>query len=162
MRRVRVTVPRLRRYSSDVTFEVFGDLGEAGIDFVYPLTPRPVALWPEAGARGGHLLDGHLTLRHLDGVDRDGHLEGAHLEAEHLYPAMGVYYDTPEYVFGRYGHAVKMYDGAGNASAETVSAITVNEAPSAPAEMARAAYDAGSDRISFAFAPGRFEAVAGK
>ncbi len=162
MRRVRINVERLRRYNADTIFEVLGNLGIGPIDFAHPLTPRPVALWPEAAARAGHLLDGHLSLRHLDSVNPDGHLEGGHLQGEHLYPALVMSFDTPPYVFGRFEHAVRMLDGAGNVSESTVVAVTINGAPSVPGCVERAGYDPETDRLTFSFSPSRFEAVPGK
>lgn len=162
MQRVRVRVSRLRRYNADTVFEVFGDLGIDPIDYLHPLTPRPVALWPEAARRGGHLLNGHLTIRHLDSVDPDGHLEGTHLQGDHLYPALEVTFDTPAYVFGRFFHGVKMLDGAGNESAPSVVGITINSAPTVPGCVKRAGYDAVTDRLTFSFVASRFEPVPGK
>ena len=162
MQRVRVTVDRMRQYSAGTVFEVFGDLGSDPIDDLHPLTPRPVALWPEAARRGGHLLDGHLALRHLDSVDPDGHLEGAHLRGDHLYPALGVTFDTPGYVFGRFMHAVRMSDGVGNMSAASVVGITINSSPTVPGCLTRAGYDPVTDRLTLSFAASRFEPVSGK
>lgn len=162
MQRARIMVNRLRRYSADASFEVFGDLGSGLIDAAHPLTPRPVRLHPEAAPRAGHLSDGHLTLRHLDSVDPDGRFEGVHLFDEHLYPASAVTFDTPPYVFGRFLHEVRMSDGAGNVSAAASRAITVNGAPTVPECVTRSGYDAASDRITFSFTPSRFIPVGGK
>lgn len=162
MQRVRVGISRLRRYSSDTVFEVFGDLGDGTIDYLHPLTPRPVALWPDAGPRDGHLLDGHLTIRHADGVNPDGHIEDEHLSGEHLYPALTVTFDTPGYVFGRFQHAVKLSDGAGNESSATSAVLTVNSAPTVPEGVTRSGYDSLTDQLTFLFRPSRFEPVSGK
>ena len=161
MQRVRVKVSRLRRYGSDISFDVFGDLGDGSVDFDHALTARRMALWPDGVGPAGHLRDGHLTLRHLDSVAPDGHLEADHLETEHLQPAIGVGFESPLYVFGRFAHAVVMYDRAGNASAATTAAITVNSAPSVPQRVTRSGYDPGQDRITFSFEPSRFGAVRG-
>jgi hypothetical protein len=162
MQRVRVAVGRLRKYASDVAFEVFGDLGTGTIDFDHPLTPRPVALWPGAARRVGHLSDGHLALRHLDSVSPDGHLESGHEETEHLLPAIAVTFDTPAYVFGRFQHAVTVSDGAGNASAASTAAVTVNSSPTIPEGVTRSGYDAQTDRVTFSFVASRFTPVSGK
>jgi hypothetical protein len=162
MQRVRISVERLRSYGGDTVFEVYGNLGTGPIDFFHPLTPRPVALWPQAARRSGHLLDGHVSLRHTDSVDPDGHLEGAHLRGGHLHPALAVTFDTPPYVFGRFEHAVRMVDGAGNESEPTIVSVTVNSAPSVPGCPARSGYDPQADRLTFWFCPSRFEAVPGK
>ncbi len=162
MQRVEVRVDRLRRYSSDAVFEVFGDLGTGSVDFAHALTPRPVGLWPEAVRQRGHMRDGHVSARHLDGVRPDGHLESTYLEGEHLYPALAAVFETPGYVFGRFLHAVKMSDGSGNESVATTSGITVNSAPTVPECMRRTAYDAGTDRLTFSFVPSRFEPISGK
>ena len=162
MQRVQVRVDRLRRYDSDVRFEVFGDLGTGVIDFDHPLTPRPVALWPEGAPRRGHVRDGHLTVRHLDSVSPDGHLESTHVDSEHLYPALASLYETPPYVFGRFQHSVKMSDAAGNVSAASTAAITVNSAPTVPECVTRLAYDIGQDKLTFSFEPSRFDPVSGK
>ena len=162
MQRVRVGVSRLRRYDGQTRFEVFGDLGGGTVDFDHPLTPRPVALWPEAAPRAGHLLDAHLVVRHLDSVDPDGHLDGVHLEAEHLWPALLVTYDTPGYVFGRFAHAVKMSDGSGNVSASSTAAVTINCSPTVPACVTRSGYEPVDDRLTFTFGPSRFEPISGK
>jgi len=162
MRRVRIGVERLRRYAADTSFQVYGDYGSGPIDFVHAMTPRAVALWPEAARRAGHVRDGHLSLRHLDSVDPDGHLEGLHVGGEHFYPALEVSYDTPAYVFGRFTHAVRMVDGAGNESGSATAAVTINAAPTVPGCVARASYDSLSDQITFSFWPSRFEPVPGK
>ena len=162
MQRVRIEVDRLRRYASDTTFDVFGDLGTGVIDLVHPLTPRRFPLWPEAEPRRGHLVDGHLVVRHLDGVSPDGHLDGAHLRGEHLLPAAAVTFDTPWYVFGRFGHSIVMYDGAGNASSATTVVVVINSDPRPPGCVRRSGYDAATDVLTFSFSPSRFEPVPGK
>ncbi len=162
MQRVRVTVRRSRSFNADATFEVFGNLGSGTIDFVHPMTPRSVALWPDGAPRRGHLLDAHLVLRHLDSVGPDGHLESGHVQSAHLQPAMDVFYDTPAYVFGRFQHGVVMSDGAGNASPPTVAAVTVNSSPTVPQCVTRLGYDGVADQITFSFEPSRFDAISGK
>ncbi len=163
MVRVRLTVLRLRRYAADTRFEVYGDLGTGEIDYDHALPPGPVRFWPEAGERNGHLRDAHLTVRHLDSIDPDGHLETLHLEAEHLRPAWPMVVESPSYVFGRFDHAVKVFDGAGNASAEPPAqyAVTVNTAPVAPRGLKCAGYDDDADQVTFSFHGSRFEPVRG-
>ncbi len=162
MQRIQVRIDRLRRYNADTVYDVFGDLGTGQIDDDHPLTPYPVPLWPLGGGRRGHLLDGHLTVRHLDDVNPDGHLEGTHMEDEHLYPALAVTFETPAYVFGRFGHAVRMSDGAGNLSGAASAAITVNSAPTVPQCVTRSGYDGATDQLTFFFAASRFDAISGR
>ena len=162
MQRVRVSVSRLRQDNAGTVFEVFSNWGRGQVDYLHPATPRPVMLWPEAAPRDGHLLNGHLTARHLDSVDPDGHLEGVHLRGNHLYPALAVTFDTPAYVFGRFVHAVRMSDGAGNGSSASVVAITVNGAPTVPERVIRAGYNPETDQLILSFSASRFEPVPGK
>lgn len=161
MQRVEIQVDRLRRYSADTSFDIYGDLGTGVIDEDHPLTPHPVRLWPQAATRRGHALDGHLSSRHLDSVDPDGHLEGTHLEDEHLYPARAATFATPWYVFGRFRHAIKMADGAGNVSNGVEAAITINSAPTVPLCVTRKEYDKDIDLLTFSFEPSRFAAMRG-
>jgi hypothetical protein len=163
MVRVRLTVLRLRRYASDIWFEVYGDLGSGVIDYAHALPPGPMRLWPETGARNGHVLDGHLAVRHLDSVDPDGHLETLHLLAEHLRPAWPIVVESPAYVFGRFDHVIKLFDGAGNASSDPPAqyTATINAAPAAPHGLKCVGYNAALDQVTFSFHPSRFEAVRG-
>ncbi len=161
MQRIRFEMLRLRAYTGDSAFEVFGDLGTGSVDVAHPLTPRAVAIFPEFVLRLGHLLDGHVVGRHLDGVDWDGHLEGSHLRDEHLFPASSQVFDTPGYVFGRFLHEVKVLDGAGNVSSATGDARTVNAAPPSPECVRRSGYDVGTDVATFAFEASRFMPVRG-
>lgn len=163
MVRVRLTVLRLRRYSSDTGFEVYGDLGTGEIDYEHPLPPGAVRFWPESGERNGHLRDGHLALRHLDSVDTDGHLETLHVEAEHLYPAWPIVVDSPSYVFGYFDHAVKIFDGAGNVSSDPPAqyAAVVNTAPVTPRGLKCVGYDDAAEQATFSFHGSRFEAIRG-
>ena len=162
MQRVRFVVPRLAVYGSDVAVELYGDLGSGTIDFDHPLPPGRARLWPGA-AHGGHLDGGHVVARHLDAVDADGHFAGAHLVADHLDPVEAIVLESPRYVFGRFRHALRMFDGVGNASgaAPAEFAHTVNAAPRAPGDLRRAGYDALSGVITFGFSGVRFDAVAG-
>ncbi|MCB9849130.1 MAG: hypothetical protein H6817_00325 [Phycisphaerales bacterium] len=162
MQRVRFVVPRLATYASDAAVELYGDLGSGAIDFDHPLPPGRVRLWPVA-AGGGHLAVGHLVARHLDAVDIDGHLAGGHLGANHLDPVEAVVVESPRYVFGRFRHALRMFDGVGNVSTDTpvVFSHTVNSAPRAPGDLHRVGYDAESGVMTFSFARVRFGAVAG-
>jgi hypothetical protein len=162
MQRVTTDILRLRRFSSDTTFAVFGDLRAGAIDLAHPLPPGPQGLWPAAAPRAGHLLDAHLLTRHLDSVCPDGHLNTLHLRGEHLYPARPVRFASPGYVFGRFRHAVRMYDGAGNAAGEVPLAdITVNSNPTPPHDGRVESYDPQADRITMAFRPGRFRPLPG-
>ena len=163
MIRVRLMVLRLRRYAADTWFEVYGDLGGGEMDYDHPLAPGPVRFWPEAGERNGHLRDAHLTLRHLDSVGPDGHLETLHLEAAHLWPAWPLVVESPSYVFGRFDHALKLFDGAGNASADPPAqhAVVINAAPPAPRGLKTVAYDQATDQVTFTFHGSRFEAIRG-
>ena len=163
MVRIRLTILRLRRYASDAWFEVYADLGTGGIDSAHPLPPGPVRFWPGAGARLGHLGDGHLAVRHFDSVDPDGHLETLHLAAEHLWPAWPMVVESPAYVFGRFDHLVKVYDGCGNAAPDSPArlAVTVNSAPPAPRGLRWVADDGAEGRVRFAFHGSRFEPRAG-
>ena len=163
MVRVRLTVLRLRRYTSDTAFEAYGDLGTGQIDYDHPLAPGRVRFWPEAGERNGHLRDAHLTLRHLDSVGPDGHLETLHLSAEHLWPAWPMVVESSAYVFGRFDHAVKVFDGAGNVSSDppATHAQLVNTAPAAPRRLKCVAYDSETDEVTFSFHGSRFEPIRG-
>ena len=159
MQRIAIGVSRLRRYSSDVSFEVLGDLGSGELDAAHPLTAGPVRLWPDAAPRAGHLLDGHLMAPHSDSVDPDGHLEAGHVMGEHLWPAIATVFESPGYVFGRFGHGVRMRDGVGNESGVAESAVTVNSSPRAPRFVTRVGNEEGSDQVVFEFEPVRFEPV---
>ena len=163
MVRVRLTMLRLRRYASDTRFEAYGDLGTGQIDYEHPLSPEAVRFWPEAGERNGHLSDAHLALRHVDSIDPDGHLETLHLKAEHLWPAWPMVVGSPSYVFGRFDHAVRLFDGAGNVSSDPPAtyATTVNTAPAAPRGLKQVGYDDAFDQVTFSFYGSRFEAIRG-
>jgi len=163
MVRARLMVLRLRRCTSDTFFEVYGDLGSGEIDYDHALSPGPVRFWPEAGGRNGHVHDAHLVLRHLDSVDPDGHFETLHLDAEHLRPAWPIIVESPSYVFGRFNHAVKVFDGAGNVSSDPPAqcAVTVNAAPAAPRVLKCVGYDEPSDQVTFSFHGIRFEPIRG-
>ena len=162
MRKVTIDILRLRRFSSDTTFAVFGDLGAGAVDLGRPLPPGRQVLWPTAAPRAGHLLDAHLLTRHLESVCPDGHLDTLHLRAEHLYPARPVRFASPGYAFGRFRHAVRMYDGAGNAAnAVPLVDITVNSNPTPPQDCRVESYDPQEDRLTLAFRPGRFRPLPG-
>ena len=163
MKRIRFVVPRGVTYSADVSFELCGDLGSGAIDFARPLPPGRVRLWPEGAPRAGHLHDAHLILRHLDSIDLDGHLEGMHGGDEHLRPALAVVVESPRYVFGRFRHAIRMFDGVGNTSAESPleHVHTINAAPPGPRGLRRVGWDEPQQRLHLAFDPVRFEAVPG-
>ena len=162
MQRVRLLIPRMIDYPADTAFELFGDLGSGAIDYDHPLPPGQVRLWPEAPPRAGHLEEGHLIARHLDSVRVDGHLEGVHLTAEHLDPVLAVAVVSPRYVFGRFKHALRMIDSAGNASPNSVvDTRTINTAPDAPRGLRRTGWDGGNASVKFTFDPVRFNAVPG-
>lgn len=163
MTRVRLTILRLPRYTADTWFEVYGDLGTGAIDYDHALPPGLVRLWPEAAPRDGHLRDAHLALRHLDSIDPDGHLETQHLETEHLRPAWPMTVDSPSYVFGHFDHAVKLYDAAGNASADppALFAATINSAPAAPRGLKRESFNAAAGQVTFSFYRSRFSPLRG-
>ena len=163
MQRVEFQVMRLRRYHGDAAFEVYGDLGSGSVDLDRPFPPGRVRMWPEAAARRGHLLDGHVALRHLDSADPDGHVETLHLLGEHLYPAWPVRCESPGYVFGRFQHAVRVFDGVGNvdlySQAEFVT--TISTSPTVPRRCRRSSYDSQADRVEIAFEPSRFAPIVG-
>lgn len=162
MQRVRLTIPRTADFASDAAFEVYGDLGSGTVEVNHPLPPGRVRLWQAADPRAGHVLDAHLVSRHLDSVDAEGHFEGRHLCDAHLAPALPVNLESPRYVFGRFLHRIRMFDGAGNAAGSDVDvAVTVNSAPQPPAGLRRIGWDEQARRITFAFNPVRFHAVAG-
>ena len=163
MQRIRFLVPRSVTYSADISFELCGDLGSGTIDFTRPLPPGRTRLWPAGAARAGHLHDAHLIMRHLDSVDVDGHLEGMHEGDEHLQSALAVTVESPRYVFGRFRHAIRMFDGAGNTSAESPPehVQTINAAPPPPRGLRRIGWDEAQHRLRLAFDPVRFEAVPG-
>jgi len=123
------------------------------MDFAKPLNDRPVPFWPQAAPRRGHLLDGHLAVPHADSVFPDGHLEGVHLLEEHGIPSAPLLFDTPPYVFGRFWHAVKSRDVAGNVSAgaSAASAQTINSSPARPFDFAVSGFDDGTGQVEFVF-----------
>lgn len=153
MQSVRLLVPRRKEYRGGDGFEVFGNGGSGAIDFSKPVTNRRVLLWSEAAGRRGHLLDGHLMLRHLDSVDRDGHLSGIHLNDEHLMPAGVIQVEVGRYVLGRFLHAVRTVDGAGNWSSDTPVTLTtvINSCPDRPGRLVALLHDAEADQLTFSF-----------
>lgn len=163
MKRLQFNVPRLRSYSADAAFELYGDLGSGTIDYEHPLPPGRVRLWPAAALLRGHLLDAHLGAAHLDAAVRDGHLHDIHLWGGHLEPVLAVAVASPRYVFGRFRHAIRMFDAAGNGSAigATEFAHTINESPPIAATLRRVGWDDVDGRVLFYFEPVRFHAVAG-
>ena len=163
MIRVRFTVLRLRRYASDAWLELYGDLGGGELDYAHPLGPGPIRFWPEAGGRGGHLCDAHLSVRHLDAVDPDGHLETAHLESEHLWPAWPIVVESPAYVFGKFDHAIRVYDEAGNVAGDAPlrHVVVVNSAPAIPRGLKHRGSDPATSQVTFSFHGSRFAAIRG-
>ena len=162
MQRIHLVVPRGPAYAADTACEWYGDLGSGEIDYTRPLPPGRVRLWPVATSVG-HLTGGHLSGRHLDAVDADGHLEDAHLLEKHLTPAGALVLVSPRYVFGRFQHALRMFDGAGNASPDAtgIAAVTINSAPAAPGGLRRGTLDTQTGRLRFHLDGVRFAAVAG-
>lgn len=158
MQSICIRVPRLRQYPSDHAFEVYGDLGGGGIDYDRPLTDRKQRLWPEAEPQPGHLLGGHLMVRHLDGIEPDGHLQGAHLGDRHLWPAVDVRFVTREYIFGRFQHEVRIVSGVGNMApaGSVVHEQTINSSPPVPTSFKVTSYDSDNDQATFSFQPVRF------
>jgi hypothetical protein len=153
MQAVTISVMRLRQYVAGDQFDVFGDGGTGTIDWTTTLLDRRAALWPESMPSDGHLLDGHVSSRHLDAVDPDGHLDGVHLLDEHLWPAAPLAVETPGYMFGVVRHAVKTYDRYDNSRPDLPQPVStvVNSSPTAPRDMIKGAYDSGNDRMTFEF-----------
>jgi hypothetical protein len=122
-----------------------------------------VRFWPEAARRLGHLRDAHIAVRHLDEVTRDGHLDTVHLEAEHLWPARRVVLESPSYVFGRFAHALRLFDGVGNVSGEPPASVEVliNSAPAVPRGLAFVGHDGATGQLTFTFCGVRFAPVRG-
>jgi len=163
MKRIRFLIPRGAAYSADTSFELYGDLGSGAMDYDRPLPPGRVRLWLESASRPGHLREAHLIVRHLDNVDVDGHLENVHLTGEHLDPVLAVVVESPRYVFGRFSHAWRMFDGAGNTAPQSPPGHveTINEAPAIPRGLKRVSWDGETRRLRLSFERVRFEAVAG-
>jgi hypothetical protein len=163
MKRFRFSVPRYDAYAADVSLELYGDLGRGTIDYDRPLPPGRTRLWLDAPPRAGHLHDAHLIAGHLDSVRADGHLEGAHLWHAHLWPVLLVTAESPRYVFGRFRHAIRFFDGAGNPTAGDPVEYDhiVNDSPPVPRGLRRVGWDGQTQRIRFALEPVRFKPVAG-
>lgn len=155
MQSVRILIPRKTEYRAGDAFDVFGNGGSGAIDFLNPLTSRKLMLWPESAERRGHLLDGHLTMKHLDGIRPDGHLDGIHLNDRFLMPAGARLVEVGRYVFGRFDHAVRLYDRFGNTHVQTPVTLStvINSSPSAPERLTAQSHDAGSDQMTFSFEP---------
>lgn len=135
-------------------FEVLGDGGTGVIDENRPLTVRPIPYWLGLPAPAGHLVEGHLSTRHLDHVDPDGHLAGRHLTAEHLRPAAGLRFQTAPLYFGVFQFAVRNVDASGNRSAASpaVSRV-VNASPRPASGLTKTAFDLPTRRLTFGFDP---------
>ena len=161
MKQVWFHIPRSRLQPSDTAVELCGDLGTGVIDYGRPLPPGRMRLWPAATVRVGHMLDGHLVARHLDDVDEDGHLEDMHLGSAHLEPELAMSLASPRYVFGRFRHALRWLDGAGNTSQAIERAVTINDSPDAPKALRRRGWNDETKQLVFEFRGVRFEAVAG-
>lgn len=155
MERIQVQVVRGGRYGSGDGFQVYGDSGGGGMDWVRPLTARRQLLWPDAPPVAGHLIGGHLASGHLDAVRPAGHLGGCHLLDEHLRPAAAVVWESPAVVFGRFRLAVVMEDAAGNAdpAGARVCEQVVNSGPPPARGLVPKAHDAVDGRLTLRFTP---------
>jgi len=155
MQSVRLLVPRETEFRGGDGFDVFGDGGGGAIDFSAPLVPRRMRLWAESAGRRGHVLDGHLVLRHLDSVDPDGHLTGLHFHDRFLMPGGALAVEVGRYVFGRFLHAVRMYDAYGNThgAAPVTLDTVINSVPARPRRLTAKSYDPVGDRVTFSFEP---------
>lgn len=161
MQRITFIVPRHDSLASDLAAELYGDLGAGVIDYDKPLSGGRVRFWPAAVLRGGHLREGHLVAEHLDSLTADGHLSGGHLLNAHLAPGLAIALRSPRYVFGRFQHAIRLFDRAGNAGAPTEFAQTINAAPPTPQPPRRIGWDPIGRRVQFAIKPVRFAAAHG-
>ncbi|NOX58647.1 MAG: hypothetical protein GXP29_07285 [Planctomycetes bacterium] len=163
MQRVRMLIPRLRSGSADTSVESYADLGSGTIDYARPLPPGRKQLWQRSAAHVGHVQVGHLMIGHLDTTQEDGHVEGVHLTEGHLEPTAVVVMDSPRYVFGRFRHALRMFDDAGNASAMKAGEVvhTINSSPPVPLGLARSAWNATTRQLLLTFTPVRFRPVIG-
>ncbi len=163
MERIHIFVARDPEGPSDVAVEWHADLGNGSVDFSRPLPPGRQKLWPERLKRIGHLFDGHVMIGHLDSTHADGHVEVSHLGDGHLHAGYALVLQSPRYVFGRFRHALRMFDGAGNATDEgaVVTAHTVNASPPIPSRLRRTGWNAASLQLQFAFEPVRFNPVIG-
>ncbi|MCA9252835.1 MAG: hypothetical protein KDA54_17030 [Phycisphaerales bacterium] len=163
MQRVRILVARHPEGPSDVAVEWFGDLGGGTVDHTRLLPPGRQKLWPECAPHVGHLLVGHLMVGHVDTVRDDGHLEVLHLGDGHLQAGFALVLESPRYVFGRFRHALRMLDGAGNATGDDalVFAHTVNSSPPVPQNLRRSQWNAATSQLEFMFTPVRFKPIVG-
>lgn len=153
MQSVRVIVARRRDFAPGDAFEVFGNGGRGAIDFSRPLTPHPVAFWPDAVPTAGHLRDAHLCVFHLAAVHgADGHLLGTHLLDRHLRPERAMGFEAGRYCLGRFRFAVRVVDPSGNTRAEDVpeAEVVVNASPEPPCGFVPSASGAGG-RMTFVF-----------
>ena len=73
------------------------------VDFDHPLPPGQKRFWPESPTHIGHVQVGHLIIGHLSPVHVDGHLEGTHLLDGHFEAGFAMVFESPRYVFGRFG-----------------------------------------------------------
>lgn len=155
VRRIRLGVVRRRPYGSADGFQVYGEDGDGGIDWVHPVTSRRQLLWPDVAQAAPHLEGGHLVAGHLDSAGSDGHGEGTHLLDQHLMPATAIGYETGPFVFGRFRHAVVMEDGAGNRSPEApaLTETVVSSEPLPAFDLRPVAQDGPGGRMHFAFTP---------
>jgi len=151
-----VVVAVIRRCESTPgdAFEVFGNGGAGPVDYGHPLTRGPIACWPQEYTSVGHLLGVHLASRHLGSGRPDGHLEGTHLLDRHLRPERTLLFAFGPLYVGRYRFGVRVVDSAGNVRSDEPQEIetVVNTSPEAPAEFVPVSSEAGSGRMTFAFA----------
>ncbi len=144
MQRVKIMVVRHADLAPGDAFEVFGG-GSGPINYERPLTRRPVALWPRDDALAGHAAGRHLTGRHLAAPAPDVRFDGTHLLDTHLRPARAVLFEAGPYATGRYRHAVRLRDAAGNPRGQPPTEIetVINTAPDPPETLVPVAFDAG-------------------
>jgi len=153
MQAVLIQVVRSRAYCSEDGWHVYGDGGTGSMDWDNPVTPRRQLFWDDVPPIARHMLGGHTMGHHLDGVLPDGHCEGLHLLDEHLWPAMGMAWETPAFVFGRFQHAVVTEDSVGNAETSGVNVFeqVINSDPPPPHGLCPQSHDSGADRLTLSF-----------
>ncbi|GJM25996.1 MAG: hypothetical protein DHS20C16_24110 [Phycisphaerae bacterium] len=163
MQRIRILIARDPDAGSDLAVEWYAGLGSGSVDLTRPLPPGRQKLWPESPAYVGHVQVGHLVIGHLDTVYDDGHLECTHVGDGHLEAGYAMVFDSPRYVFGRFRHALRMFDGAGNATGEEALEYihTINSSPPAPLGIRRSSWNASTSQLQFEFTPVRFNPVIG-
>jgi hypothetical protein len=163
LQRIRILIARNSEGHSDTAVEWYADLGSGSVDFTRPLPPGRQKLWPESPTHVGHGQVGHLVIGHLDTVHDDGHLECTHVGDGHLEAGYALLLESPRYVFGRFRHALRMFDGAGIATSEEALEYshTINSSPPVPLGTRRTNWNAATRQLQFAFTPVRFSPVIG-